>query len=490
MKTIRLLGVAALLAGCAANAGPDPKSEVELPSIEPTARILLVGDIMTGRGVATPLANDPADVFAGVRHLIAGADFAAGNLESPLTTAPQVGANENELEADPATAMALAAAGFDLMAIPNNHSSDAGPIGLLDTLRAVDGAGMQSVGAGSDSAQAFSPTLAVIGEDVTIGFLAYDATGVGTTAVADMPGIATWDETVATNAVRTLREQADIVVVSVHGGAEYLPTADPGMSEIGATLAAAGADVVWGHGAHVTQPVTVVDGPRPAVVATSLGNFLFDQAGVDRTTGHLLEVMVDRHGVVAYRVGLAEHPQRRVEFVEWLDPIGDSGWVDGSWWSLTRPLPATPGTTTVVDDFRHGDLVAAASGDINGDGAPDVVASFRRPHRMTPFMETHPEVQWADAQGRDAHLGVYRPDGLVEQWVAGSVLLPIAALEVCDGSLAVVHDQLDDPTVTAGGAWAWNGFGFDTAPDIPGGGTPACTDINGDGQTDPVILNR
>ena len=153
-------------------------------------------------------------------------------------------------------------------------------------------------------------------------------------------------------------------------------------------------------------------------------------------------------------------------------------------------LPPAASTETTVAEFRHGDLIAAAAGDIDGDGASDVVASFRRPHRMTPFMELHPELQWADAQGRDAHLGVYQPDGLVEIWVAGSVLLPIADLEICDGSLALVHDHLDVPTPVASSAWEWNGFGFDTAPDLPGPGTPACADINGDGKTEPVILNR
>ena len=71
-----------------------------------------------------------------------------------------------------------------------------------------------------------------------------------------------------------------------------------------------------------------------------------------------------------------------------------------------------------------------------------------------------------------------------------SILMPVAALAVCDGALAIVHDQLDDPGLVAAGAWEWNGFGFDTAPDIPGPGTPGCVDIDGDGRSEPVILGR
>ena len=78
------------------------------------------------------------------------------------------------------------------------------------------------------------------------------------------------------------------------------------------------------------------------MVATSLGNLLFDQAGPDRTTGYLLEVMLDGDGLVAYRVGVVAHPDRVLEFVEWLDPAGDAAWMHDSWWTLTRAasLPA------------------------------------------------------------------------------------------------------------------------------------------------------
>ncbi len=456
------------------------------PVTSPTVRILLVGDVMTGRGMATVLDNDADSVFADVRHLLGSADIAGANLESPLTNRVHSSSNENQLEADPATAAHLAAAGFDIVSLPNNHSTDAGPTGLLDTIAATTSAGLQIVGGGEDHAAATSPTI-VDAAGLTVGFLAFDATGVGTPAGSG-PGIASWDPTASVAAAEALRPMVDLLVISIHGGAEYLPVTDPGMAEMAAELAQVGADVVWGHGAHVVQPVTVID--EATVAATSLGNFLFDQSGPDRTTGAMLEVLADDQGVIAYRVGLAEHPDRRIEFVAWNEPVGDTAWLDGSWWNLVRTPVLAPDTTVALDEFRHGDLVVAAGGDVTGDGETETVASFRRPHQTTPFMELHPEIQWADSSGRSAHLGVYDPDGLEETWVAGSVLMPIANLQVCDGSLAIVHDQLDDAAHSAAAAWTWNGFGFDTAPDIPGGGSPGCADINGDGITEPVIRNR
>ena len=491
MRIIAAVALCALLAACGSGAG-NTGSTVTEPDASAgdatTVRILLVGDVMLGRGVAPVIASDESSVFEGVRHLIAGADIAGANLESPLTTQPHVSDNENVLEADPASAAVLASAGFDVMALPNNHTMDAGADGLLDTIGTLDNAGLQHVGAGADAANAAEPVILEV-DGSKVGFLAFDTTGVGPAAGAD-PGVVRWDGDTSLDQVEALRADVDVLVVSIDGGTEYLPVTDPGLAAIAGDLAGAGVDVVWGHGAHVVQPVSVTTGDRATVVATSLGNFLFDQAGTDRTTGYMLEVMADADGVVAYRVGVTEHPDRRVDFVDWLDPAGNAVWVDGSWWSLARQPATTTTTATTVSEFRHGDLVAAATGDVDGDGKNEIVASFRRPFETTPFMETHPEAQWEDAEGRSAHVGVYRPDGLEEIWVAGTVLQPVAGLEVCDGSLAVVHDQLDDPAVVAAGAWVWNGFGFATAPTIPGGGKPACADVDGDGRTEPVILDR
>jgi hypothetical protein len=105
-------------------------------------------------------------------------------------------------------------------------------------------------------------------------------------------------------------------------------------------------------------------------------------------------------------------------------------------------------------------------------------------------MEIHPERQWADAEGRSAHVGVYEPEAQREEWVAGTVVMPVAGLAVCDGAVAVVHDRLDADVIVAAGAWEWNGFGFDTAPTIPGPATPACIDVDGDGSTEPAALDR
>jgi poly-gamma-glutamate capsule biosynthesis protein CapA/YwtB (metallophosphatase superfamily) len=455
------------------------------------ARILLVGDVMVGRDVAPVAAADPEGVFAGVRHDVAGADIAAANLESPLTDRPHVSDNPNALEADPAAAGLVADAGFDLASIANNHAGDAGPLGVTDTVTAVTGAGMEVIGAGADAASASAPAVMTV-HGVTVAFLAFDATQLGLEATATTAGVARYSGDEAQRQLAAVRQGADVVVVSLHGGIEYLPTSDPAMGRIAADLTSWGADVVWGHGAHVVQPISVMAGERPAVVATSLGNFLFDQGRAGTDTGAVLEVLVDTGGVIAYRTGTADHPQQRVGPITWDLPTGDAALLDLEWWQLVRDVPVTvpPAPTELVETFDGGDVVAASAGDATGDGDPDLVLSFRRPFQPTPVNQAAPDRQWQDATGRSAHLGVYVIPDLTPEWIAGTLFRPIAAVAACDGSLALAFDELDDPGVVATSAWVWRGFGFTVPAELPGPGVPGCSDVDHDGAADPVLTRE
>ena len=458
----------------------------------PVVSVLLVGDVMLGRGVASMIRNDPLGVFEDVRHTVASADLAAANLESPLTLRSHIAANPFALEADPASATSLAAAGFDLVGLANNHAGDAGRLSVTDTVEAAEAAGLATVGGGVNLESADS--LRVFTHDgLKVGFLAYDSTMAGTPATADHPGIASWDGERVRSAVESARSEVDLLVVGVHGGVEYYGETDPAMAVLAERLSAWGADVVWGHGPHVVQPVYLVGaGERQTVVATSLGNFLFDQAAAGTREGALLEVLADERGVVAYRVGSANHHNGRVQFDGWTLPAGDAALLGLDWWSLARTDISGPMRldTAAATGFPGGDVVDSAAGDVTGDGQVDVVISHRRPFAENEVNAQFPDQRWSDTEGRSAHLGVYRPEDFRQLWVAGTLFRPVARVEVCDGSLALAFDSLDHPSVVATGGWVWQGFGFTVPPELSGTGSPRCIDIDGDGRLDPVIVDR
>ena len=460
---------------------------------EPIVSVLLVGDVMLGRGVAPIVRSEPAGIFEDVRHVIAGADIAAANLESPLTLRPHIATNPFALEADPAAADSLAIAGFDVVGIANNHAGDAGRLSILDTIDAVNSAGMAVVGGGDGIAGAFTVHI-VERNGLRVGFLAFDATLAGTSATAEHPGVASWDGERVESVVTSAREQVDVLVVGVHGGVEYYGDTDPGMKVLAGRLAGWGVDIVWGHGSHVMQPIfeTPGAGGRTTVVATSLGNFLFDQSSAGTRRGAVLEVLADREGVFAFRVGTTEHHDRRVHFEAWALPETDAVLLGLEWWNLTRrtELAPEPNTGSFIAEFPGGDIVHAAAGNATGDGRNALVISHRRPYGENEVNAQFPGRAWADRLGRSAHLGVYRPEDLRAIWIAGSLFRPIARVAVCDGALALAFDSLDDNEVVVTGAWVWQGFGFTVPAELKGGGTPACSDVDGDGKLDPVVVDR
>lgn len=215
--------------------------------------LALAGDVMMGRDVAQTLAGDWAVALEQMTPVLRGADLVLANLESPLTTAPQV-ATGYDLRAHPQAAPALRTAGFDALSLANNHALDAGPAGLAETAATLRGTGIVALLPGVAhcwTPQGY-PSVCVLAFDDSSAPLS------GAIAAAQIADAA-W---------------ADLTVVSLHWGAEYQAEPTPRQQALARTLANAGADLIFGHGPHVVQRVEKIDG---SLVAYSLGNLLFDQ---------------------------------------------------------------------------------------------------------------------------------------------------------------------------------------------------------------------
>jgi poly-gamma-glutamate capsule biosynthesis protein CapA/YwtB (metallophosphatase superfamily) len=480
------------LAALALAVGPAGAAPAAAPAPRPIT-LLFTGDVMLGRGVAPLVRSDPAAVFGGVRFELSSADLAVANLESPLTTRAHLASHgPNALEARPGSARLLAAAGFDAIAIANNHAGDAGPHTVPDTIGALAAAGIPVLGAGATLAAAFTPRI-LVSHGVRVALLSFDDTGEGPRAGPSSPGVAWWDPARARRAVERARAEADVVVVGIQGGSDYDPTTDPWLMHLGRLLARWGADIVWGTGPHVVQPTRTVVSPggRVTIVATSLGNLLFDQHIPGTRTGELLEVLAGSGGVRAYRLGTtAQEPSNAVDFGHWKLPAGDAAALGAEWWTIAGAVTAArPAPVPSLRGFP-GRVAAAAVGDVEGNGGTELAVSFWRPYRSTDVNALIPRRLLVDRRGLTAHLGIYRPAGRAEIWVAGTLLRPIRRLAACAGAIAVGYSTLDGGTVVGTGAWRWTGFGFTPLADLPGAGVPGCADVDGDGRLDPVILGR
>lgn len=163
------------------------------------------------------------------------------------------------------------------------------------------------------------------------------------------------------------------------------------------------------------------------------------------------------------------------------------------WRTLAGPVTPEPRRTPNPDLVATlgVSVVDAVLGDVDRDGDDEVVVVFVRPARPSLVGSTLATPVPSDAQGRTLHLGVYDGD-LHQQWVAGTVLRPIAAVAVCDGTIVLAYAPTVGSTDRVGvGIIRWSGYGFTTSPnlpDLPGDGVPACADVDGDHLLDPVVL--
>jgi poly-gamma-glutamate synthesis protein (capsule biosynthesis protein) len=294
-------------------------------------------------------------------------------------------------------------------------------------------------------------------------------------------------------AVERARAVSDVVVVGLHGGSDYNPTIDPWLLHLGRLLATWGVDVVWGTGPHVVQPTELIPGRggRTTVIATSLGNLVFDQHVPGTRTGEMLEVLLGADGVRAYRLGTtAQATSNAVQFGRWKPPRGDAADLASEWWSLAGRVRSAALVATPTPTGFHGEVVAVSLGDPLGDGGRQLAISFWRPYRRTDVNAVIPRKLLVDRRGLTAHVGLYSSDTGRELWVAGTLLRPVAHLAACDGSIAVAYTNLNGSVVTSTGAWQWRGFGFSPLSMLAGRGRPGCADVDSDGRLDPVILGR
>lgn len=291
------------------------------------------GDVMFGRRFNAPNEDSlepQARIYPGSRRadhdailqyvapLFRAADVGSVNLETPLTTSAwRHPTKQYSFVSHPVAAPALAAAGVDNAALGNNHSFDALTPGLTDTLDAVDRAGLAHSGAGESSEAAWEPAVVdrgglrtafvsattVTGSNYDVDWSAdtddpasYTVTRGNRTLTVDAgAGAAAATPERIDRAVSAARETADLVVVQIHGGAEYRRT--PTDSVVAATDAAvaAGADMVVNHHPHVTGGIERRDG---TLVAWTLGNLVFDQELWSTLRSYTLQVHATAEGVL------------------------------------------------------------------------------------------------------------------------------------------------------------------------------------------------
>ena len=243
-----------------------------------TITIIGTGDMMLGTNYPNKSylpPNGGNDLLKEVAHIVKNADVTFGNLEGTLFDGSGTPKRCRDMSKcyvfrSPASYVHhFVDAGYDLVSLANNHSGDFGPPGRKGTKKVLENAGIAYAGlAGTDE-------RAIIERNgLKFGFAAF-APNSGTCDVRNLAR--------ARQIVSALALECDIVVVSFHGGAEgkthqhvpkkteyYLGENRGNVHAFAHAVIDAGADVVFGHGPHVTRAVELY---KNRFIAYSLGNF-------------------------------------------------------------------------------------------------------------------------------------------------------------------------------------------------------------------------
>ncbi|HNP17650.1 MAG TPA: CapA family protein [Fulvivirga sp.] len=245
--------------------------------LKDTISIIGVGDIMMGTNFPDNSYLPPSNgitLWSEVKDTLKDADVTFGNLEGVILNEGGEAKHCNNpklcyIFRSPERLMSnLVDAGFDVMSTANNHAGDFGNTGRKNTMKVLDSLNIEHAG------QLNKPYATFMVDGMKYGFAAF-APNSGTVSINDYEN--------AKKIVQHLDSISDIVIVSFHGGAEgsdhqhvtgrneyYLGENRGNVKRFAHTVIDAGADVVFGHGPHVTRAMEVYN---KRFIAYSLGNF-------------------------------------------------------------------------------------------------------------------------------------------------------------------------------------------------------------------------
>lgn len=290
--------------GCNKNDIPEENTEIQafttvkktvsitgtksVTKVEPeTLRITAAGDIMLGRGVKyhiNRLDMSYEDAFEDIRHLTSSGDIVFGNLEIPITESEHGLDPEGKivLKSAPESINGIVYAGFNVLNLASNHIMDYYEKGLFDTIDILDKNNIKHAGAGSNIEEARKPALLEkSGHKVAI--LSYtemaELTFKGNPMLSfaadeDKSGVAPFKTELILEDIKKIRDECDILIISLHWGVENSFYATEEQREIAREIIDAGADMILGHHPHRFQAVEIYKG-KPVIY--SLGNLIFDQ---------------------------------------------------------------------------------------------------------------------------------------------------------------------------------------------------------------------
>lgn len=285
-------------------------------------KLFLCGDVMTGRGIdqvlphsVPPRLQEPyvknANAYVNLAEQHSGPiaspvdfDYIWGdalmalqrhapaariiNLETAVTTSEDYWPGKSiHYRMHPANIPTLQAAGIDCCVLANNHVLDWGYAGLSETLQSLHAAGIRTAGAGALEQSAAPARIDLPAGRVLVFAYGHPSSGVPSEwrATADQAGVNLLLDLSAneieriTQAVQSVRQPGDIVVVSIHWGGNWgyqIPLEQQRFAH--ALIDNAGVDIIHGHSSHHPKGIEI---HHNKLILYGCGDFLNDYEGIE-----------------------------------------------------------------------------------------------------------------------------------------------------------------------------------------------------------------
>ena len=186
---------------------------------------------------------------------------------------------------------AFTSVGFNLVSLANNHTLDLGKKGIINSTDYWK-TKKDVLTSGSYSSLKNRNNIEIKEiNGIKYALLAYTTTTNGVKPKNDYY-VNVYNEKQVKKDVEQIRDEVDLLLVSMHWGDEYNTNVTSEQETIAKYLSNLDVDIIIGHHPHVIEPIDYID---DTLVIYSLGNFLSGQEGMDRRVGLMVSVDIEKN---------------------------------------------------------------------------------------------------------------------------------------------------------------------------------------------------
>lgn len=181
--------------------------------------------------------------------------------------------------------------GFNLVGLANNHTLDRGEKAILNSCNYWKEKEIYTAGSYSSQEDRNNIEIREV-NGIKYALLSYTSWTNGLTIPDGKTYLLNrYDEETVKQDIEKVKDKVDLLMVSMHFGDEYSHTPSTEQKNIANYLANLGVDIVIGHHPHVVQPIEFIDN---TLVIYSLGNFISAQRGIEKLTGLMVSLNVEK----------------------------------------------------------------------------------------------------------------------------------------------------------------------------------------------------